>query len=109
MLPLMLGKLLKLRKLQELLDRVRHSELTELNSMEVALGYMPILYIPNKVLVVVDVTRVQHHINHLAILPSIKHMGAMAVVAHAKEEHHDRTMTDIGVAVGDAEFLLLHR
>jgi len=109
MLPLVPGKGLKLRKLQEHLDRAHHSELRELNSMEVAIGYMPILNIFNKVLVVVDVTRVQHHINHLAILLSIKHMGHMAAVAHTKEEDHDRTMTDVGVAVGDADFLLLHQ
>jgi hypothetical protein len=109
MCPLALGKVLKLRKLQEPLDRDHHSELRELNSMEVAIGYMPILSILNKVLVVVDVTRIEYHINHLVILLSIKHMGVMAVVAHAKEEHHDHTMTGVGVAVVDAEFLLLHQ
>ncbi|KAM0838400.1 hypothetical protein ACQ4PT_060985 [Festuca glaucescens] len=97
MLPLAPGKVLKLRKLQEPLDRDRHSELREPNSMEMAIGYMPILNILNKVLVVVDVTRIQYHINPLMILLSIKHMGVMAVVGHAKEEHHDHTMTGVSI------------
>jgi hypothetical protein len=109
MLPLAPGKVLKIRKLQEALDRDCHRELRAPNSMEMAAGYMPILNILNKVLVVVDVTRIQYHINPLTILLSIKHVGVMAVVPHAKEEHHDHTMTGVGVAVVDAEFLLLHQ
>jgi hypothetical protein len=103
------GKVLKLRKLQDPLDRDRHSELRELNSMEVAIGYMPILNTLNKVLMVLDVTRIQYDINHLVILLIIKHIGVMAAVAHAKEEHHDHTMMGVGVEVVDAEFLLLHQ
>jgi hypothetical protein len=109
MCPLVPGKVLKLRKLQDPLDRDRHSELRELNSMEVAIGYMPILNILNKVLMVLDVTRIQYDINHLVILLIIKHIGVMAAVAHAKEEHLDHTMMGVGVEVVDAEFLLLHQ
>jgi len=103
MSPLAPGEVLKLRKLQEPLDRLHHSELRELHIMEAAVEYMPTLSILNKVLVVVDVTRIQHQIiNHLAILLSMKHMGVMAMVAHAKEQHHNHTVTGVGVAVVDA-------
>jgi hypothetical protein len=52
---------------------------------------------------------IQYDINHLVILLIIKHIGVMAAVAHAKEEHHDHTMMGVGVEVVDAEFLLLHQ
>ena len=102
MFPLASGKVLKLRKLQESLDRVRHSDLRELHIMDVAIGYTPTPSILNKVLVVVDVTRIQPHISHLAILLSIKHMGVMVMVAHSKEEHHNHIATGVGMAVVDA-------
>lgn len=109
MLPLAPGKVPKLRKLQEPLDRALHRELREVSSVEVATGHMPILNILNKEVVVVGITRIQHHSNHLGVLLSIKHMGIMATVAQTKEECHNHTMTGVGVAVVEEEFLLLHQ
>jgi hypothetical protein len=110
----MLGKVLELNKPLELLDGVLHSDLRELNSMEVVVGNLPILNMLNKLVAVVDntrdvvdVTRVvegQHHINQVVVRLNIKHMSTMAVVSNGKEECHNT-----GVAVVDMEFLPVHQ